>query len=145
MECGDSSVWSDVCEVWQRGVDAVCAHLAHQSGRACHTPKHQQQHQAQHQAQQHQAQQQQQRGSAPALPPTARATAPAAAAAAAAASTLDLVALLHFKVAPLLRKPVRLRFVLQRLLLGLDARAALDAARDFWERAAREAAEQAKG
>jgi hypothetical protein len=49
------------------------------------------------------------------------------------------------RVAALVRKPVRLCFGLNKLLLGLDAAAGLAAARDYCERAAREFAEQAKG
>lgn len=54
-------------------------------------------------------------------------------------------ALLAGRVAGLVRKPVRLCFGLNQLLLGLDAAAGLAAARDYCERAAREFAEQAKG
>jgi hypothetical protein len=53
--------------------------------------------------------------------------------------------LLTGRVAGLVRKPVRLSFGLNKLLLGLDAAAGLAAARDYCERAAREFAESAKG
>jgi hypothetical protein len=53
--------------------------------------------------------------------------------------------LLNGRVAALVRKPVRLSFGLNKLLLGLDAAAGLAAARDYCERAAREFAESAKG
>jgi hypothetical protein len=67
------------------------------------------------------------------------------ASAAVSAQSFDFAALMGGRVAALVCKPVRLSFGLNRLLLGVDAAAALTAARDYCERAAREFAEQAKG
>jgi hypothetical protein len=121
--------------MWQIAVDAVCLHLAREEGL---------------------------------LPPEDPQTAAAAAAAKAqdisssngsiaasqvAAATVQqqqqfsfsFEQLLTGRVAGLVRKPVRLSFGLNKLLLGLDAAAGLAAARDYCERAAREFAESAKG
>jgi hypothetical protein len=71
--------------------------------------------------------------------------APTAAAQAAQQYSFSFQSLFEGRVAALVRKPVRLCFGLNKLLLGLDAAAGLAAARDYCERAAREFAEQAKG
>ena len=72
-------------------------------------------------------------------------TAAATTAAAAQQVSFSFALLLNGRVAGLVRKPVRLSFGLNKLLLGLDAAAGLAAARDYCERAAREFADQAKG
>lgn len=120
--------------MWQVAVDAVCLHLAREDGL---------------------------------LPPAADSAAGTAGSDAAAVTptaagdsmgagvqqqrrqeqqfSISFEQLLNGRVAALVRKPVRLSFGLNKLLLGLDAAAGLAAARDYCERAAREFAESAKG
>lgn len=113
----DSSAWSSICEIWQVAVDAMCLHLARAEGLL-----------------------------APEQPTGAIGGAAGPVPAAAEQQfAFSFEALLTGRVAGLVRKPVRLCFGLNKLLLGLDAAAGLSAARDYCERAAREFAEQAKG
>lgn len=131
LEYSDSSVWETVCAAWQQAVDAVCSYLAAKEGLPLHP-------------------QQQQPCGANGSSNTHAAAAAATTAAGAGGTThaphsFDFTSLMCGRVAGLVRKPVRLSFGLQQLLLGLDAGAGLAAARDYCERAAREFAEQAKG
>jgi hypothetical protein len=135
LDYADSSAWGEICVMWQIALDAVCLHLAREEGL---------------------------------LPPEDTVAAGAdkvldiissngsvAAAQGAAAAlqqqhqqqqfSFSFEQLLTGRVAGLVRKPVRLSFGLNKLLLGLDAAAGLAAARDYCERAAREFAESAKG
>jgi len=113
----DSSAWSSICEIWQVAVDAMCLHLARVEGLL-----------------------------APEQPAAVMGAAAGPVPAAAEQQfAFSFEGLLTGRVAGLVRKPVRLCFGLNKLLLGLDAAAGLSAARDYCERAAREFAEQAKG
>jgi hypothetical protein len=136
LDYADSSAWGEICVMWQIALDAVCLHLAREEGL---------------------------------LPPEDTVAAAAdkvldisssngsvAAAQGAAAAlqqqqhqqqqfSFSFEQLLTGRVAGLVRKPVRLSFGLNKLLLGLDAAAGLAAVRDYCERAASEFAESAKG
>lgn len=139
LDHSDSSAWPEICAMWQLAVDAVCLHLAREDGllppaadsaAAANTAG----------------------SDAVAITPTAASDSTGAAAGTQQPQqqqqerfTFSFEQLLNGRVAALVRKPVRLSFGLNKLLLGLDAAAGLAAARDYCERAAREFAESAKG
>ena len=135
LQCSDSSVWGSICEIWQVAVDAMCLHLAREEGLLP-------------QEEQPVLTVPDQGGSSTTYSSSGQAARPAAPVAAAVAAeqfSFSFESLFEGRVAGLVRKPVRVCFGLNKLLLGLDAAAGLAAARDYCERAAREFAEQAKG
>lgn len=160
LQYSESSVWNEICDVWQTAVDLVC----------------QQQGQQQQQQQQQLAQDEGQAGSKPMLNQPSNCSnhntcadhAGIAAEEAPSGSSIqsspnsndtnysnrkgnsnaisfNFVDLMTRHVRGLTRKPVRVKCGVHELLLCADLAAALAAVRDFCERSTREWAENAKG
>jgi hypothetical protein len=136
----ESSVWDQICAVWQTAVDAICRLMAQQEAVGDDQSMA---------SSNGEGGSSRGNGAAAALvgssSSSSSSTGTAAAAAAASVVSFDFRALMCHRVAGLMRKPVRLSFGLNRLQLGLDVEAGLAAAAAYFERAAREFSENAKG